>query len=605
MFGNLYILDWIFIIVFLAISMGVGLWFSKRASESVDSYFVSGRTLSWWLAGISIIATGFASDTPIWISSLIRRCGVHYAWQYWAPFIGAALAAVLFARLWRRLGVITDVEFIELRYSGNCASTLRFATACTQALLFCPLVISWVTKAMVVIASEVTGISREYSLVLTLGIVGLSIIISMSSGLWGVIYTDLLQFVLAIVGTSLLAFFAVREVGGLGAMVTKLGAMTDWPGHALNLVPSIGSEPTQMSVWNAIGYFGILWIIQAVQGGWGAQRLLACRNAKHATYAQLLAVILYFGVIAWPWILTGICSVILLPTLGDGADNDVAYPRMIIMLMPVLLRGMVVAAMIAAFISTVITLFNWGSSYLINDVYRRFLVKNVSQRHYVNAARMMTVGIGLLGGIISMYAENVQQLLSISFVAMAGSMSVNLLLRWFWWRFNAAGDLAILITAYIVSPLMLFTTLFNGPAAMILRLPETVQFNSDPNLLGARMLLVMLISTAVGVIVSLMTKPTEEKKLEEFVMRVRPFHFFWMPVIKRIGCVYHEDESLGRTLVSWLILTISVGALIFGIGNLLFGSILYGIVFIIVFGITMYLTIRRINKDFENNSSIA
>ncbi len=598
---NLHFLDWGVIVSFLLITLGVGALFTKKAGKDIASFFVSGRSLPWYVAGVSMIATSFASDTPIWITSLIRRYGLYYVWQYWSPMIGLMIATVLFARLWRRSSVVTDVEFIEFRYSGKSASALRFAMGILTALLMCPLIVGWVTKAMVTIAQEAMGLGPGQQVYITVGVIIIAMILCALSGLYGVVYTDFLQFIVALIGTIILAYFAVKDVGGLNAMVEKLSAMQDWSGHRLNIAPDVGPGPLQMSLWNAVGYFGILWFSNASQGGYNAQRLLACKNTKHATYALLLFALIYVGIICWPWIIVGTCSIIKYPALGEGLlSHDNAYPRMIIALLPVGLRGMLIAAMLAAFISTISTMFNWSSSYLVNDIYKRFIVKNASDSHYVVTARIATFLIAIMGGTISFLAENIQDLLQVFYVAGVGTWFM-LMFRFLWWRLNAIGELVSLIAGWVVALLLLFTPIFNAPAAWIFNLEEGVEFNSDPDLLGARMLFMMIVTVSTAIIVSLMTRPTDEEKLKEFVIKTKPISLLWKPVIKKLDFEYRQPESLLRIAISWITGMISGFSLIFGLGKLFFGAPGLGVILLIVSLITLIILVKRLNSELAQN----
>ena len=597
---SLNLIDWIVIIAFIATMLAVGAFFTRKASGDIESFFISNRSLPWYIAGGSLIATSFAADTPLWITSLVRQYGVYYVWQYWAPMIGACLAIVLFARLWRRLGVLTDIEFLEIRYAGKAAKFLRFFSGITMALFFCPLIIGWVTKAMETIGREAMGLPPEYRIWTTIGVVGVALTLCTLSGLYGVVYTDFLQFLISTIGTGILAVLAIKHVGGLDAMVEKLSAMSEWNGHNLNIAPEIGSGPAQMSFWNAIGYFCILWVWVAVSGGYQAQRLLACKDQRHSTLAMFMHTVCYYGLVCWPWIIVALCSVIIFPSLGEGISNDNAYPRMIVTLLPVGLRGLVVAAMLAAFISTVSTMCNWGSSYIVHDVYKRFLVKKASDRHYVWIARISTVFMACAGGIISFIAKDIQQLLTISYL-LGVAFTIVTILRWFWWRLNAQGDLIATVVAWTVIPLLLFTPLFNAPARTILGLQDDVNFNSDPNLLGARMTFVMVITSMTAIIASLLTKPTEMNVLKSFVTKARPFGFFWKPVIKELDAPYRSSEKLIRTFVSWLIALICVGSLIFGIGKFLLASRALGLSLLGVFAVTLVWTYIRINQDFHQS----
>jgi len=594
--------DWLVIVVFISALLSIGAYFTRKASGNIESFFVSNRSLPWYIAGGSLIAASFAADTPLWVTALVRQYGVYYIWQYWAPMIGAAMTTVLFARLWRRLGVMTDIEFLELRYSGKPAKALRFFSGSMLSFFFCPLIIGWVTKAMETIGREAMGVPVEYRIWTTIGVVGVALSLCTLSGLYGVVYSDFLQFIVATLGTTTLAVIAVKNVGGLDAMVAKLSALSEWSGHQLNIAPSIGSGSTQMSFWNAIGYFGILWLIVAVSGGYQAQRLLACKDWRHSTLAMFMHTICYYGLVCWPWIIVALCSVIIFPDLGEGVSNDNAYPRMIVKLLPTGLRGLVIAAMLAAFISTISTMFNWGSSYLVNDVYKRFVVKNAPDRHYVWIARMGTILMATGGGTIAFVAKDIQQLLTISYV-IGSSFAVVSLLRWFWWRLNAWGDLAATAVAWIVTPLLLFTSLFNNPMAAMLNLQEGVLFNSDPNLIGARMAFVIVLVSAAAVIVSLLTPPTEMEILKQFVVKARPFGFFWKPVIKQLDFNYHAPEGFLRTLISWAMAVLCVGSLIFGVGKLLLGNRPLGLNCLGVFVVTFILTHRRINQDFQRSQA--
>lgn len=594
---GLHWIDWIIVALFLLVTVGIGLYFTKRAGSNIASFFLTGRVLPWYIAGTAWVASAFASDTPLWVSALVRRYGVYYLWQYWSPLIGMALAAVLFARLWRRLGVLTDVELLENRYNGKLAGFLRFWEGGTKALFFAPLVIGWVVKAMEVIGREAMGLPEEYRVWTTIIVVGLGLVMVTMSGLWGVVYTGVFQFILATTGTIILAALSIKQVGGLSAMVEQLSAMTEWSGHNLNIMPDIGSGPAQMSIWNAIGYFCILWFITAFAGDYAAQRILACKDSRHSSFTVLCFSILYYSIMAWPWIIVGLCSLIIFPDLGAGVSHDSAYPRMIVEILPIGLRGMIVAAMIAAFVSTVTTLFNWGSSYIVNDLYKRFLVRNASDKHYVNVSRLATIGMAIAGGVISFVAKDIQQLLEISYVIMPSVVVVGLL-RWLWWRLTPVGDLAGTATAWLLSPLMLFAKVFDGPARVVLGLDESVEFSGDPNLLGARMGFVILSVFLVSVVVSLFTKPNDTEHLKKFVLKARPPKFLWKKIVDQLDVPYHAPETFWRTLISWILATTAIGSLVFSIGKFLLGSPWMGVFYLILCAVTLYLTVKRINADF-------
>jgi len=617
-------IDWAVIVFFLISMVGVGMYFTRRAGKNIDSFFVSGRSLKWYIAGASMIATGFAADTPLWVGSLVRQYGLHAVWQYWAPLIGIALSAALFSRMWRRTEVVTDIEILELRYTGNSARSLRAISATMGALIMCPLIIGWVSKAMVTIAQEVMGIGGQSveiagfvlssEMLATLIVMGCALLMCAFSGLYGVVYTDFIQFILAIGGAFLLAWLSIREVGGLREMVMTLSADSEWAGRSLNIAPQIsatvvsGGRTGTMSIWNAIGFFGILWWGNAMCGGHQAQRVLACKNPRHSSNAVLMHGVLYFAVICWPWIIVALCSLIVFPDMGV-AGHDAAYPRMLMHILPVGIRGVMVAALMAAFISTVSTLFNWGSSYIVNDLYSRFLFRRASDKHYVRVARIVTVLVACAGGVISFKADNIQQLLQISYVVGGGAMVVGAS-RWLWWRINATGEIVAFITNWIVGILMLFghhlfrlnSPLLDRPMSLLLRLPEGVSFTADYDLLGARMLFMMIIGLTTVVTVSLCTPPVEMEQLQRFVRRTRIFTPGWGAVVRGMEG-YVPAQTVRRTLVDWGLIVMTIGSLLFAMANLIRYRLPQSAGMFVLFAVLLMLVLRRTRRETEGEVS--
>ncbi|MFC1763309.1 hypothetical protein ACFL6U_14675 [Planctomycetota bacterium] len=632
--------DWAIVVLFIGGSIAVGLLYTKKASKDISSFFVSGRVLPWYICGMAWVASGFASDTPLWVSALVRSQGIHYAWKYWGPIIGMTLAAVLFARLWRRLGVVTDVELLENRYSSPIAGFLRLWEGSFKALVYCPLVIAWVVKAMEVISREAMGLPEEYQAWTTVIVVGLGLIMCTMSGLMGVVATGSLQFALATGGTILLAVMSVRHVGGLDALVTHLQSLEGWPGRDLTFLPRPGNSGGlgQMPLWNIIGMFGILWWSNAYCGDYAAQRVLACKDSRHASLGVWFFAILYYPIMAWPWLIVGLCSLKAFPLemidkaavdpnihkivsfVGDNvlvdSIRDSAYPKMMVEVLPIGLKGVLVAAMIAAFISTVTTLFNWGSSYVVNDIYRRFLVKKALDKHYVFVSRISTVAMAALGGYISYKAMSIEQILMISWVILPASTIVGLL-RWLWWRQNAAGDLAGTITAWSMGTglaLLSFEKVawtatpraaidaIAAKALGLIGLSTEASFITSDELLGARMLLLSFMVAFMAVVVSLLGKPTDMQHLKTFVLKAKPPKYLWRRVLQETGCDY-ETESLGRTLVSWILACVSVMSLVFAIGKLLLGEPLVGLVNLGIFVVSTIWVVKRMNDDFKHECS--
>ena len=601
----LELIDYLVIAAILLSLIGVGLYFTKKGGEDMDSFFVSGRSLPWYIGGTSMIATSFAADTPLWVSALVRSHGVHYIWQFWAPVIGSALALVYFGRKWRRMAFVTDVEFMEARYGGTPAKALRGWSGAWGAIIICPLISAWVIKAMETIGREAVGLSPEHQIPVTIAVVMVAILMCGLSGLFGVVYTDFIQFILATVGTIVLAVLAVREVGGLDVLVEQLRVMKDWGGHELSIAPKIGGGEGQMSTWNAIGFFGFLWIGVGLSGAYQAQRLLASKDAKNAAFAQLLHTVVYYSLMAWPWILVGLCSMVLIPELGV-ADQSAAYPRMIVMVMPIGLKGLLVAALLAAFISTISTLFNWGSSYLVNDIYRRFMNTHATEKNYVAIARVATVLMAIAGAVISIKADNMQQLLTLAFV-LGSAAVVPGVLRWLWWRTTGKGELIALVVGWIMAILLLFVNAFDNPFTDKLFgagiSAEGIQFHlsNDPDLVGARMLLMVVVVGLAVVIGSLLTKAEDMNRLKAFAARARPFAFGWRPVIKEMTVVYIEEEPFGRTMCSWAIALFAMLSILVGVGKILLGPRALGLGLIVVGAGCLVWTIRRIQKDCAND----
>lgn len=594
--GNLSWLDLIVFGGFLLAVFGLGLSFAKRAGVDLSAYFLSGRSLPWYVAGSSMVATAFASDTPLWVTNLVRLYGIHYIWQFWAPIIGSALAMVYFGRKLRRLGFLTDIEFLECRYGGTTARVLRSWSGLFGACVMCPLISAWVIKAMDTISREALGLPDEYRVVTTFAIVGLTVIMCSASGLFGVVMTDFLQLLISIGGSLLLAVLAVRAVGGLDVLVAHLSSLESWSGRELSLLPSIGSGAGQMSVWNFIGYFGILWLLVGTSGGHMAQRLLASKSSLHASGAQLMHTVVYYGLMAWPWVIVALCSLVLLPDLGTE-NQAAAYPRMLVQLTPSGIRGLLLAGMVAAFISTLSTLYNWGSSYLVNDLYRRHVNPQAGDQTSVIIARVATVVLAVAGSIISLLADNIQQILSVAFVVGAGGAGVAVL-RWLWWRLNGRGDIASLIVNWMAASALLFLRAFDAPARWLLGLEPGISFATDPHLLGARMLFMFVLVISTAVIVSLLTPPEPMTLLRSFLWRARPFAFGWRPVIRGLDRPYEEIETWPRTLASWGIALGCGLCLLCGIGQLLLGSTPGGAALLVAFVLLLFITIRRLRQDY-------
>jgi SSS family solute:Na+ symporter len=589
--------DYIAIVFMLLATVGIGVYFTKSGGKDMESFFVSGRSLPWFVAGASLTATSFAADTPLWVTALVRDHGIHFVWQFCAPFTGAVLTAVYFGRRWRRMAFLTDIELVEARFGGGFAKFLRGWSGMFGALVMCPLMCGWVIKAMETISREALGLPQEMRVYVTTGIVLLAIVVSAFGGLSGVVYSDFFQLIFATLGTIVLAVMSVWAVGGADVMVEKLRALPEWSGSNLNLLPSIGSEPGQLPFWDALTFI-LLGFSIAIGGGYNAQRLLACKDSRHASGAQLLHTIFYYALMPWPWIVVALCSMILIPTLPD-ADQGAAYPKMLMLVLPVGLRGLLVAALLAAFLSTITTLFNWGSSYLMNDVFRRFIKPGAPDHSYVVWGRMATVLIAGAGTLVSLKADSILQLLSIAYVLGSGGIIIAFL-QWFWWRMNRYGAMAGLVAGWAVVLGMLVFQIFDAPMASLLNLEEGTQFSTAERLTGARMLFAIVSVTSITLLVTLLTPPEPMEGLKKFLLQARPFAIGWKPVIQELDQAYDPIESFGRTVVSWLIGMAMVLSLICGVGELILGKPLLGIACLGISAATLYWTLLRFRRDYDH-----
>jgi len=403
--GTLMVLskvDWSIIIIYMMISIAVGLYFTKRGSKGLLEYFVAGREVNWWLAGTSIVATSFAADTPLAITAIVRTRGLQGNWYWWSGIMGGVLCVFFYARLWRRANLITDAEFMEIRYHGKPAAFLRGFHAFYRSIFWNSIVLGWVILAMYKIVHVLLGWPKVMS---TWALVFIAIIYIFFSGLWGVIATDFFQFILAMTGSIILAGIVMVKTGGPAALITKSIAAAEAANAAgvqsrvvessqlVNIFPNL--ESSNLAVITFLVFILVQWWGGGEGGGFLAQRLFSCKNEKHSLLAVLWYNFAHYAIRPWPWIVVGLASLIYFPNI---ADPETAYPRMMVKFLPNGLRGMMVAAFLAAFMSTVVTHINWGASYLVNDIYKRFLVKGASEKHYVWMSRLSIIFMTILAG---------------------------------------------------------------------------------------------------------------------------------------------------------------------------------------------------------------
>jgi Na+/proline symporter len=545
-------LDWAVVAAYLGGTLALGIWLARRGSRSLAEYFVGGRAIPWWLAGASMAATTFNVDTPLYVTGVVARRGIAGNWEWWSFAFTHVLMAVLLARLWRRAEIMTDAELIEVRYGGRPAAVLRG----TRALLFAiPINCLGIGYGMLAMRKVLVALGAMDALPLpgdprlwaVVGIVALTLVYSAAAGLWGVVTTDFLQLVLALLGALLVAGYALGEIGGLGALRERLGEL----GHAdtLRLVPRPGDLALPFGTF--LAYVGIQWwaFRGADGGGMFVQRLSAVKDERAAERAAGLFNVLNYVVRTWPWVVVALAALVVLPGLRDP---ETAYPIMMRQYLPVGLLGLVFASLLAAFMSTVSTQVNWGASYVVRDLYQRFVRREAEQARLVLVGRLATVLITLLAAAASFAMEDVGKIFRFIILVGNGSGTV-LLLRWFWWRVNAWAEWAALLAAPLIALLATFV-----PAL------DALSF-------GAKLLLTAFGAVAVWLPVMLLTAPEPPAVLDAFYARARPGGPGWRAVRRRVGL--EPSTALGRDLAeAGATLAMVLGAML-AIGGVVVGSV--------------------------------
>jgi Na+/proline symporter len=554
-------LDWWVVAVYGAVALGTGLYFARRAGKGTDEYFLAGRSLPWWLLGTSMVATTFSTDTPNLVTDLVRNGGVSQNWVWWAFAITGLCTVFFYAKLWRRSGALTDIGFYELRYSGRPAAFLRGFRAVYLGVFFNVMIMASVTLAAIKIGGVLLGVDK-YTVVLVAGTV--TAIYSATSGLWGVVVTDLLLFVISMVGSIAAAWFALRlpEVGGLSGMVSN-PAVRD----SMALLPDFSDWSTAAAVFIvpiAVQWWST-WYPGAEPGGGGyvAQRMLSARNERESLQATLLFNVAHYALRPWPWIIVGLCSLIVYPSLESiqtafpGLDpsivrHDLAYPAMLVFV-PHGLLGLVVASLAAAYMSTISTHLNWGASYVVDDVYRRFVAGDRDEHHYVRVARLTTVVLILLSSLVALWLENAFQAFQILLQIGAGTGLV-FLLRWYWWRINSWSEIAAMVVSFLVAVYFTFVHAALGFAPMA----ATTQL-----VVGVG------ITTAGWMTVTLLTPATDRTTLQSFYDLIHPLGSGWDGAVETRP--HDGTESLTAAFLSWFLGCLAIYGALFGTGYALYG----------------------------------
>jgi len=583
---SLTLLDWAIVFAYFALSMGIGLKFTRRGGESLSEYFIAGRQAPWWLAGAAMVATTFAADTPLVVTGLVAAHGVAGNWLWWNMVMSGTLTVFLYARLWRRANVMTDVEFAEIRYGGKAATFLRGFRAVYLALPINLIIMGWVTLAMVKILNISLGIAPVWA-------VGICFVVtvaySAAAGMWAVLWTDLVQLVIKMTAVIVLAVYAVEKVGGMRALEKGLAVRFGSLDAAVSVVPPVGTAwmpAIAMVTFLAVQWWAA-WYPGAEPGGGGyvAQRIFSAKSERDGILATLFFNVAHYAFRPWPWIVTALCTVLLYPdgVLVNGKmDHEAAYVKAMVDLLPSGWKGFMLAGFAAAYMSTIATHLNWGASYLVGDVYKRFLRKDADEKHYVMVGRWVTVGLFLASIVVTMNLGSIEGAWRF-LLALGSGTGLVLILRWYWWRVSAWSEIAAMVSSLVVSlSSMAWFNRAGAPGA-----PSVSEFEVQAKV----MLVTVAVSTVAWVAVTFLTKPEPDAVLDAFYRRVRPGGPGWAKVSARLGFGRERIPGGALSFGNWFLGIVLVYSALFGIGRLVFGHVASGLgllaVAIACFGVVM------------------
>src|SRR5512136_1524963 len=594
---HLRLIDWLIVLASLLVCFAPALFFGKRAGKNTSEFFVSGRAVPWWLAGLSMVATTFSSDTPNLVTNIVRSNGVAGNWIWWAFTLTGVATVFFYARMWRRSEVMTDLEFYELRYSGKAAGVVRGFRSLYLGFLFNCIIMATVNLAACKIAAILFGLERWQTLLLV-GV--LNVVFATVSGLWGVLVIDMIQFFIKMTAVTAAAFFAVKAVGGMHTLISTLSAKTGPNGvHFLNMLPDFKSNwdlaiaifimPLAVQWW-AVWYPGA----EPGGGSYIAQRMLASKSEKDSLGAVLFFNIAHYVLRPWPWILVGLASIIVFPQLSDiqkafpNLDpnligHDIAYPAMLRFL-PVGYLGLMIGGLIAANSSTILTHLNWGASYLVHDFYRRFIRRDAAEKHYVLAGRLATIGLFLCSSVLVFFMETAQDSFNIILQVGAGT-GLLYLLRWFWWRVNAWSEVVAMASSFAISIAFLVMRKGGVVFSTYQQLAITIAFTS-----------VCWISTAY------LGPETDHKTLIDFYRKVRPFGPGWRKIQIEAGvsdaeaAEHLKHENIPLSLIGWMAGCAAIWSSLFTVGNFLYGRMGYAFGLFGVFVVSTVILVWAVRR---------
>ncbi len=590
-------LDWVVAAICLIVCFAPALFFGKRAGKSTSEFFASGRAVPWWLAGLSMVATTFSSDTPNLVTDIVRRNGVAGNWVWWAFTLTGVSTVFFYARLWRRSGVMTDLEFYEIRYSGTAASVVRGFRAVYLGLLFNCMIMATVNLAACKIAAVLFGLERWQ----TLAFVGvLNVIFAAHSGLWGVLVIDMIQFFIKMTAVIAAAYFALQapQVGGLQGMVDKLSALRGPGGiNYLNVLPDFTNNwdlavavfimPITVQWW-AVWYPGA----EPGGGSYIAQRMLASKSEKDSLGAVLFFNVAHYVLRPWPWILVGLCSLLVYPQLSDiqrafpNLDprligHDIAYPAMLKFL-PAGFVGLMAGGLVAANSSTILTHLNWGASYLVHDFYRRFVKKDATEHHYVTVGRLTTILLFLASSGVVYLLDTAKDAFDVILQVGAGT-GLLYLVRWFWWRVNAWCEVVAMLSSFAISVLLLILAR-NG-----------VHFTTS-----VALVITVVATTVCWVVTAYVGPKTDRRVLIDFYRKVRPAGPGWSGIRKEAGITDADlrasGDNIPLAMLGWVAGCAVIWSALFTVGNYLYGRYNYMLMLLVVFLVSSALLLYVIRE---------
>jgi SSS family solute:Na+ symporter len=599
---RLQLLDWLIVAATLIVCFVPALFFGRRAGKNTSEFFASGRAVPWWLAGLSMVATTFSSDTPNLVTDIVRRNGVAGNWVWWAFVLTGVSTVFFYARMWRRSGVLTDLEFYEIRYSGTAASVVRGFRAIYLGLLYNCMIMATVNLAACKIAAVLFGLPRWQTL---LGVGILNVMFAAHAGLWGVLVIDMIQFFIKMSAVVAAAYFAVNapEVGGLSALIDKVSALQG-PGNLnyLSMLPDFTNNwdlavavfimPVAVQWW-AVWYPGS----EPGGGSYIAQRMLASKSERDALGAVLFFNVAHYVLRPWPWILVALASLIVYPELSDIQrafpdldpnllGHDIAYPAMLKFL-PVGFIGLMVGGLIAANSSTILTHLNWGASYLVHDFYRRFIRRDAGEQHYVRVGRVTTIGLFVCAAGMVYLLDTAKQAFDIILQIGAGT-GLLYLVRWFWWRVNAASEVVAMTSSFLVS------------AGLLVLARRGTEFSTSQALL-----ITVAITTVCWIGAAYLGPQTDREVLREFYRKVRPFGPGWARIRAEVGPLPPDEaeENIPRALVGWLAGCTMIWSALFATGNWLYGRTGYAIALTALFAITAAVLIAIVRPLWRSGGA--